>query len=72
MANYNVRPAKNQDIEFLWETLYQAIYVTEEEERPAREVLKQPDIEKYLCNWGRKGDIAYIATDEGNTPLGAV
>ncbi len=72
LADYKIRSEKEQDIDFLWEMLYQAIYVPEGEARPSREILNQPDILKYLCNWGRQGDIAYIATDLSDNPVGAI
>ncbi|QHS23455.1 GNAT family N-acetyltransferase [Virgibacillus sp. MSP4-1] len=60
------------DVDFLWEMLYQAIFVPEGEQKPSREILSQPDISKYLDNWGRHGDEAYIATDLNNEPVGAI
>ncbi|MGN7477028.1 GNAT family N-acetyltransferase [Solibacillus silvestris] len=39
----------------------------------SREILlREPNIAKYLENWGRKDEHAFIALDGDNNPLGAV
>jgi ribosomal protein S18 acetylase RimI-like enzyme len=72
LTDNKIRPETEQDIDFLWEMLYQAIFIAEGEVQPSREILNQPDILKYLCNWGRQGDIALIATDSSENPVGAI
>ncbi|WP_240795581.1 GNAT family N-acetyltransferase [Aquibacillus halophilus] len=72
MVEYKIRLGTKNDISFLWEMLYQAIYVQEGQERPSREVLNHPVIKKYLDDWGRKGDKAFIAYDSETTPVGAI
>ncbi|MED3553118.1 GNAT family N-acetyltransferase [Cytobacillus praedii] len=72
MTDYKIRTETERDIDFLWEMLYQAIFVAEGEIKPSREILNQPEIFKYLCNWGRQGDIALIATDSSENPVGAI
>ncbi len=58
---------------FLWEMLYQSIFVPEGQHQPSREeILKEPNIEKYLKNWGRNHDHALIALDGENNLVGAV
>lgn len=58
---------------FLWEMLYQSIYFPEGQHAPSREIiLKEPNIEKYLKNWGGNDDHALIALDGENNPVGAV
>lgn len=69
---YKIRQETEQDNDFLWEMLYQSIFIVEGEAKPSREILKQPDLLKYLCNWGRQGDIALIATDSSDNPVGAI
>lgn len=46
---------------FLEDMLYEAIWVSDEKARPSREILKDPSLRKYIENWGRKGDIAFVA-----------
>ncbi|WP_180968109.1 GNAT family N-acetyltransferase [Cytobacillus massiliigabonensis] len=72
MTEYKIRTETEQDIDFLWEMLYQAIFIAEGEVQPSREILNQPELVKYVSNWGRKGDKALIATDSSETPVGAI
>ena len=58
---YSIRPFDERDMQFLWEMLYQSIYVPEGQHQPSRDVLQEPNIEKYLKNWGRKDDHALVA-----------
>ncbi|HCX52651.1 MAG TPA: N-acetyltransferase [Bacillus sp. (in: Bacteria)] len=70
---YSIRPFKERDMLFLWEMLYQSIYFPEGQHAPSREIiLKEPNIEKYLKNWGGNDDHALIALDGENNPVGAV
>lgn len=72
LSDYKIRPETEKDIDFLWEMLYQSIFVVEGKEKPSREILNQPDLKKYLWEWGRKGDIAIIVTDSKENPIGAI
>ncbi|WP_307290138.1 GNAT family N-acetyltransferase [Bacillus sp. SORGH_AS_0510] len=72
MSEYQIRFGRMEDEEFLWEMLYQAIFIPEGETRPTRDILKQPDIAKSMQGWGREGDTAFIAMDTDNRPIGAV
>lgn len=70
---YSIRQFEEGYMSFLWEMLYQSIYVPNGQHAPSRDViLKEPNIEKYLKNWGRKHDHALVALDDGNNPIGAV
>lgn len=72
MKSYSIRLGTEKDEEFLWEMLYQAIYIPEGEPRPSRDILKEPEIAKSMAGWGRLGDTALIAADKNNVPIGAV
>ncbi|WP_246484538.1 hypothetical protein [Virgibacillus salarius] len=72
MEKYTIHSGSAADIDFLWEMLYQAIYVPEGVERPSRAIIKDPALEKYVRNWGRDGDIALIALDETGNHVGAI
>lgn len=59
------------DQPFLWEMLYQAIYVADGEQAPPRSILDDPSIAHYLMDFGvRAGDDAVIASCDG-VPVGA-
>lgn len=70
--NYSIRPATAADEPFLWEMLYQSLYVEGQEPFP-RDVINRPHIARYVKNWGRAGDLGFIAEDtENKRPIGAV
>ena len=69
---YVLRPLTPQDEPLLWEMLYHAIYVSESQARPQRDVVKQPELARYVSGWGRAGDRGFVAMDgEAKQPLGA-
>lgn len=70
--NYSIRPIQDSDTSFLWEMLYQAIYVPDGVAPVSRDILNHPDIAKYLLNWGSKGDIGFVAVDSDNNSIEAV
>lgn len=72
LNDYRIRLGSEADEDFLWDMLYQAIFVPEGEPRPPRDILTEPHIAQSLKGWGRKGDTALIAIADDNTPIGAV
>jgi len=67
-----IRPIKQDDIPFLWEMLYQAIYVSPGGPRPPREILQRSELARYVRNWGQLGDIGFLAIDlASQKPIGA-
>ncbi|CAH2716940.1 hypothetical protein BACCIP111895_04128 [Neobacillus rhizosphaerae] len=72
LNTYKIRMGTVGDEPFLWEMLYQAIYIPEGEPRPSKDILTEPEIVNSLKGWGRKGDTALIAIGADNTPIGAV
>lgn len=69
---YSIRQYNKKDLPFLWEMLFQSIYVSEEEAPLSKDILGDEGIEKYMKNWGRNGDHAIIAVDEQGNSTGAV
>jgi len=69
---YCIRSFEKQDMDFLWNMLYESMYVEEGKPALSRDILKEPEIEKYLKDWGRDNDLALIAVDESCKTLGAV
>ena len=53
-ALYPTRPGGLEDLEFLWEMLYEAAH---------HRSLSNPSITRYLEDWGRPGDAAVVALD---------
>ena len=69
--NITFRPLIPADEPFLWEMLYQALYVPPGQPPFPREVLHEPDIACYVHGWGRPGDWGLLARD-GETSVGAI
>ena len=67
-----IRPITTEDEPFLWEMLYHAIYVPEGQSAPAREVIRSPELARYVVGWGREGDCGFLAAGAADKPLGAV
>jgi ribosomal protein S18 acetylase RimI-like enzyme len=66
-----VRVAGPEDIEHIQQSLYQALAWEGSEEFPPIEwVLVHPQAARYHEGWGRRGDLAVIAEDDG-TVVGA-
>ena len=65
-----IRAASIADEPFLWEMLYQALYVPEGSPPFPREIVRQPELGRYVEGWGRPGDVGLIAESEGR-PIGA-
>jgi len=69
--SYTIRPALSSDEPFLREMFYQALHVEGQEPYP-REVLDCPKIAKYIRDWGRAGDLGFVAENSTGQPIGAV
>jgi ribosomal protein S18 acetylase RimI-like enzyme len=67
----SVRPLAAEDEPLLWIMLYLAIFVPENEPRPAFNIIFRPDLAKYARDWGRPGDSGCAACDAEGLPVGA-
>ena len=65
-----IRLATAADEPFLWEMLYQAIYVPPDGAAIPREIVNQPELGRYVAGWGKANDIGFIAEENGR-PIGA-
>jgi ribosomal protein S18 acetylase RimI-like enzyme len=71
--NCTIRELTSEDEPFLWEMLYQAIYVPEGQTAPEREVVHLPELAHYVRGWGRADDCGFLASDAvTGQPIGAV
>lgn len=67
-----IREIKHNEIGFLREILYLALYVPEGQPPFPKSILDHPDISKYIENWGTlKNDLALVAVIN-NEPIGAI
>ena len=62
--NYIIREIRKEDQDFLFDMLYQAIYVAPGAEPIGREVIDLPEIRKYVSEWGEETDYGSLAIDE--------
>jgi ribosomal protein S18 acetylase RimI-like enzyme len=69
----SIRALTPTDQPFLWEMLYQALYVPADQTPPPREVVYQPDLARYVQDWGREADRGFVSIDDATgQPIGAV
>lgn len=65
MNEVKIRPVEHQDYPLLKEFLYQAIFVPEGVELPAREIIHMPEIFIYIDGFGGKDDFGVVAEADG-------
>ncbi len=71
-TQYKIRSLRPADQPLLWEMLYLSLFVPKGSAPFERDILEQPDISKYVCDWGRTTDFGFVTVDENNQPLGAI
>lgn len=73
--DYVIRPLSSDDEDILWEMVYQAMQSGKGGAAPPREIVRRPELARYVEGWGRAGDTGFVAHDaaegEGSL-LGAV
>lgn len=71
-TRYRIRPLVPADQTFLWEMLYQALYVPNGQAPFERSIVEQPSIALYVRDWGRANDYGFVAVERDNLPVGAI
>lgn len=70
--DYRIRELKQEEVKVLDEFLYEAIFVPEGTEAPARDIINLLELQVYVTDFGKqKGDICFIA-EADNVIAGAV
>ena len=70
--DYILREMKKEEYPLLDDFLYEAIYISDGVEPPPKSVIKLPELQEYICDFGHKEhDKAFVAEVEGNI-VGAV
>jgi ribosomal protein S18 acetylase RimI-like enzyme len=71
--DYVIRPLTSADEPLLLEMLFQGLRTAEGGTEPAQEIVRRPELARYVEGWGRAGDAGFVAhdTEEGD-PVGAV
>jgi ribosomal protein S18 acetylase RimI-like enzyme len=70
--SYTIRQIMEQDVPFVWDMLYESLFVPEGAKPFDREILQDPAIAKYAEGWGRTGDIGFIAVTDDGQPMGTI
>ncbi len=70
MMTFAFRPLTSADESFLWDMLYLALYVPPGQPALPRDVLRRPQISRYVQGWGQADDVGLLALD-GDKPVGA-
>ena len=71
--DYTIRPLTPADESVLWDMVYQGVQSGLEKNAPSTDILRQPELARYVEGWGRPGDAGFVAHDaEEGKPLGAV
>src|SRR4029079_3877786 len=67
--DHEIRPLTPQDEPILWEILYYGLSSTAKNEQLSRDVVRRPEISRYVEGWGRGGDTGFVAHDKKNRSL---
>jgi ribosomal protein S18 acetylase RimI-like enzyme len=71
--DYVIRPLTRQDEPLLWEMLHHGLSSLGKHELSFRELLRRPEVSRYVEGWGRTGDTGFVAHDKKDGALlGAV
>lgn len=67
----HIRPLSSDDEPFLWTALYHALHIPPGADPPPPEVVRQPDLARYVKGWmERPGDLGFVA-EVSREPVGA-
>jgi len=69
--NYIIRELKQTEIPILWDFTYEAIFQRDPENLIPRAVLEEPEIRVFYEDFGKPGDLCFVAEAEGKL-IGAV
>lgn len=65
MMSVIIRPIKSSEYTLMEDFLYEAIFVPKGIQAPPRDIIKHPDLQIYIENFGKqKGDMAWVAEVE--------
>lgn len=69
--NYIIRKIKKEEYKLLDDFLYEAIFIPEGIEPPPRNIIRQPELQVYVSEFGKTDDHCLVA-EAGGTVVGAV
>jgi len=71
MHNYLIREIQEPEILFLENMLYEAIFIPKGNEKLSRDIIKLPELSRYIKDFGQLNDICLTAEIEGKL-IGAI
>lgn len=69
--DYQIREIREDEYGVLDDFLYEAIFIPEGEKAPPKSITKQPELQVYVSDFGRKDDCCLVAEADGKI-IGAV
>lgn len=63
--DYQIREIRQDEYAILEEFLYEAIFIPEGEEAPPKSIIKQPELQVYVSDFGKKDDCCLVAEVDG-------
>ena len=69
--DYVIRELKQNEINLLDTFLYEAIFIPEGVQAPPKDIIKHPDLQIYVADFGKNDDVCYVADLDGKV-VGAV
>jgi ribosomal protein S18 acetylase RimI-like enzyme len=67
--DYVIRPLTQEDEPFIWQMLYEAAQMVEEDNSTVQDAIAHPDLAKYVNNWGCNDDFGFAANLVNNNQL---
>ena len=65
-VSYRIRKLRQKEIHILDDFLYEAIFIPEGTKAPPKEIIKEPELQVYVADFGeKKDDICYVAEISG-------
>ncbi len=71
MSELVIREIKQNEISFLSEMLYEAIFTATGEQKLPKEIINEPTLNNYIKDFGRKDDVCLVCVIEKNL-VGAI
>ena len=68
---YTIRELNSNEYKILEDFLYEAIFIPEGVDSPSRDIIKQPELQLYISEFGKEDDNAFVAEIDGKV-VGAV
>ncbi len=63
--DYQIREIRQEEYAILDEFLYEAIFIPKGVEAPPRSIIKQPELQVYVSDFGKKDDCCLVAEVDG-------